>query len=240
MASTNGVIFPESMADILVNPVDICFGSMLATSTTPAACLVIEGNVVTTNQQIKKDLSAETHPPTPSDLIAGIDHVEGMLSDTIEVCERVKHPCATPSTSSMPLGLRNVAHVASRYMKHKFQIESGLDSQDPGIRGNHLDEPCPIHEKSKHIACQCRVLKKFRRPLTAAHRRRLNQESSPDRLAFQVAHTTISLNYPGEEFETLDRQILVVSADVPPQDGETDEQRQERENANAARAVRQQ
>jgi hypothetical protein len=66
----------------------------------------------------------------------------------------------------------------------------------------------------------------------------LNQESSPDRLVFQVAHTTISPNYPGEELETLDRQILVVFADVPPQDGETDEQRQERENANAARAVR--
>jgi hypothetical protein len=33
---------------------------------------------------------------------------------------------------------------------------------------------------------------------------------------------------------------LVVSADVPPQDGETDEQRQERENANAARSVRRQ
>jgi hypothetical protein len=35
------------MADILTNPVDICFGSMLAKSTTPAACLDIEGNVVT-------------------------------------------------------------------------------------------------------------------------------------------------------------------------------------------------
>jgi hypothetical protein len=33
---------------------------------------------------------------------------------------------------------------------------------------------------------------------------------------------------------------LVVSADVPPQDGETDEQCQECENANAAKAVRQQ
>jgi hypothetical protein len=66
----------------------------------------------------------------------------------------------------------------------------------------------------------------------------LSQESSPDCLAFQVACTTIFSNYLGEEFETLDRQILVVSADVPPQDGETDAQRQERENANAARAVR--
>jgi hypothetical protein len=38
------------MGDILANPVDICFGSMLATSTAPAACLVIEGNEVTTDQ----------------------------------------------------------------------------------------------------------------------------------------------------------------------------------------------
>jgi hypothetical protein len=64
MASTNDVIFPESMADILSNPVDICFGSIPATSTTPAACLTIEGNAVTTNQQIKTDLSSETHQPT--------------------------------------------------------------------------------------------------------------------------------------------------------------------------------
>jgi hypothetical protein len=49
MASTNGFIFPESMADILANSVDICFGSMPATSTAPAACFVIEGNAVTTN-----------------------------------------------------------------------------------------------------------------------------------------------------------------------------------------------
>jgi hypothetical protein len=58
-----------------------------------------------------------------------------------------------------------------------------------------------------------------------AHRRWMNQESSLDRLVFQVDHTIISPNYPGEEFETLDRKILVVSADMPPQDRETDEQR---------------
>jgi hypothetical protein len=214
MASTNGVIFPESMANFLANPVDICFGSMPATSTTPAACLVIKGNAVTTNQQIEMDLSKKTHPPTPSDLITGIDRAEDIPSDTIKICERIKHP----RTSSMPLVLRNVTHVASRDMKHKNQIESGLNPQDRGSYGNHLDEPCPIYENSKHTARQCCVLKKFRRPLAAAHRHRLNQESSPDRLAFQVAHTTISLNYLGEESKTLDRQILVVSANVPPQD----------------------
>jgi hypothetical protein len=152
MASTNEVIFPESMADILANPIDICFGSMPTTSTAPAACLVIEGNAATTNQQIETDLSVETHPPTPSDLITGIDRVEGMLSDTIKVYERVKRPRMTPLASRMPLGLRNAAHVASRYMKHKIQIQSGLNSQNHGSRGNHLDEPCPIHEKYKHTA----------------------------------------------------------------------------------------
>jgi hypothetical protein len=140
----------------------------------------------------------------------------------------------------MPLVLRNVAHVASRYMKRKIQIESGPKTQDRGSRRSHLDEPCPIHENPKHTARQCRVLKKLRRPLTAAHRRQMNREPSLDRLAYQIARTTISPNYSGEELETLDREVLVVSADVPPQDGETDEQRQERENANAARAVRQQ
>jgi hypothetical protein len=237
MASTNGVIFPKSMADILANTVDIRFDSMPATSTAPAACLVIKGNAVTTNQQIETDLSTETHPPTPSDLIAEINRVKGMLSDTIKVCERVKHPHTTSLPSSMPLGLRNAARVASRFMKRKIQIESRPKTQYRGSCRNHLDGPCSIHEKSKHTARHCRVLKKLRRPLTTAHRHRMNLESSSDRLAFQVTHTKISPNYPGEEFETLDRQILVVSANVPPQDGETDEQRQERENANAARAV---
>jgi hypothetical protein len=137
----------------------------------------------------------------------------------------------------MPLGLRNTVHVASLYTKRKIQIESGTRTQDRGTCRNYFDEPCPIHENPKHTTRQCRVLKKLRQPLTAAHRRQLNREASPDRLAFQIARTTISLNYPGEELETLDHEILVVSADVPPQDGETDEQRQERENANTARAV---
>jgi hypothetical protein len=126
MASTNGIIFPKSMADILANPVDICFGSMPAKSTAPAACLVIESNTVTSDQQVGTDLLAETHPPTPSDLIAGINRVKGMLSDMIKVCERVKRPRRTPlPSSSMPLGLSNATHVASRYMKRKIQIESG-------------------------------------------------------------------------------------------------------------------
>jgi hypothetical protein len=225
MASTNSVIFLESMADILANPIDICFGSMLVKSTIIAACLVIEGNAVTADQQIGTGLLTETHPPTPSDLIAGIDRVEGMLSNTIKVCERVKFLRRTSSSSSMRLGLRNAARVASRYMKRKIQIKSGPKSKDRGSRMIYLDEPCSIHKNPKHMARQCRVLKKLRRPLTAAHRHQMNRELSPDRLTFQIARTTISPNYSGEEIETLDREVLVISVDVPPQDGETYEQR---------------
>jgi hypothetical protein len=64
MASTNGVIFPESMADILANPVNIFFGSMPATSTAPVACLVIEGNTIATDQQ--RNRSVIGNPPTHS------------------------------------------------------------------------------------------------------------------------------------------------------------------------------
>jgi hypothetical protein len=41
-------------------------------STTLAACLGIKGNAVTADQQIGTDLLTETHPPTLSDLIAGL------------------------------------------------------------------------------------------------------------------------------------------------------------------------
>jgi hypothetical protein len=57
---------------------------MPAKSTTPATCLVIESNAVTSNQQIGIDLLTKTHPPTPNDLIAGIDHVEGLLMCTCQ------------------------------------------------------------------------------------------------------------------------------------------------------------
>jgi hypothetical protein len=153
MALTNNIIFPESTADILTNPIDICFGSMLAKSSAPTACLIIGGNAVTSNQQIGIDLLTETHPPTPSDLIAGFDSIEDMLSVTIKVCECVKHPRRTSSSSSIPLGLRNVAHVASRYMKRMIQIKTGPTTADRGNRRSHLNEPRPIHENPKHTAC---------------------------------------------------------------------------------------
>jgi hypothetical protein len=107
-------------------------------------------------------------------------------------------------------------------MKRNIQIESGPKAPYRRNCRGHLDDPCPIHENSKNTARQCHVFKKLRRPLLVAHHRQINREPSPDRLAFQIARTTISPNYPGEMFEISDREVLVVSADVPPQPGETD------------------
>jgi hypothetical protein len=73
-----------------------------------------------------------------------------------------------------------------------------------------------------------------------AHHHQLNREPSPDRLVLQITRMTISPNYQGEVFEISDREVLVVFVDVPPQDGEMDEHRIERENANATRATRRQ
>jgi hypothetical protein len=135
MASPSNVIFMERMADFLTNPISICFGSMPAEPTVPAAYIVIEGNTVTFHQQVESDLLAETHPPTPRGLIAGLDRVKDMPFDTIKVYERVKCPRRTSTPSPrMPLGLRNTAPATSRYMKNKIQIKSG-----PKIphHGNH-------------------------------------------------------------------------------------------------------
>jgi hypothetical protein len=163
MASPSDIVFPESMADFLANPVDIYFGSIPEESTAPATCLVIKSTAVTSNRQVETYLLAEIHPPTPRDLIAGLDRVESMLPDTIKAYERAKRPRrTTPPLPCMPLSLRNAAHAASRHMKKKIQIEFGTNTPHRGNCRGHLDDPCPIHEDSKHTARKCQVLKKLR------------------------------------------------------------------------------
>jgi hypothetical protein len=153
MASSSSVIFPESMADFLANPINIYFGSMSAESTAPTAYLVIEGNAITSNQQVETDLLAETNPPTPHDLITVLDHVEDMVSDTIKVYERAKRPRRTSTPSPrMPLGLQNAAHVASHYMKNKIHIQSGPKIPHRGNCRGHLDDPCPTRTPNTQLA----------------------------------------------------------------------------------------
>jgi hypothetical protein len=138
------------MVDFLANPIDFYFSSMPAESIALAACLVIENTAATSTQQVESDLLAETHQLTPRDLIVGLDHVEGMLSDTIKVCKSVKRPHRTTAPPPrMPLGLRYATHATSRHMK-KIQIQSGSNTSSRGNRRGPLNDLCPIHENFKH------------------------------------------------------------------------------------------
>jgi hypothetical protein len=53
---------------------------------------------------------------------------------------------------------------------------------------------------------------------------------------FQIARTVIFPNNPRDMSEAPYHEVFMVSDDVPTQSDETNEQRQQRENANAVRA----
>jgi hypothetical protein len=62
----------------------------------PKFTALVVGHVVIDNvaansvQQIESDLLAETHPPTPRNLVMWFNRVASMLADTIKICESVK------------------------------------------------------------------------------------------------------------------------------------------------------
>jgi hypothetical protein len=137
------------MADFLTNPIDICFGSMPTKSIAPAAYLVIESIAATSCQQVKPDMLTETYPPTHSDLIAGFNRVESMLSDTIKICDNIKRSSRpTASSAHMPYGLRKSTRVASDHEKKKILIQYGSiitssQAMACGSRRGPLDDSCP-------------------------------------------------------------------------------------------------
>jgi hypothetical protein len=90
MAARYGVVFSASMADILADHVEICFGSFTATSTTlaaatsPAASVKVpamSGIAPSSNQKLK------THPPKPYDLVQGMQCIIDMMEETLQICE---------------------------------------------------------------------------------------------------------------------------------------------------------
>jgi hypothetical protein len=131
------------MVDFLTNPVDICFGSMPTKSIAPAAYLVIESIAATSCQQVKPNMLTETYPPTHSDLIAGLNRVESMLSNNIKRSSR-----PTASSAHMPYGLRKSTRVASDHEKKKILIQYGSiitssQAMACGSRRGPLDDSCP-------------------------------------------------------------------------------------------------
>jgi hypothetical protein len=71
MATRSGVVFPASIADILADPVEICFGSFTTTSTTLAAATspTVSVEAPATSDAAPSFGKKSTHPPKPYDLV---------------------------------------------------------------------------------------------------------------------------------------------------------------------------
>jgi hypothetical protein len=86
MVARSNIVFPESMAAILTNPVEICFGSFTLTSTVLAAMtsLVDVAQIATMSVATPaSDPASETDPPKPYDMIQGMKRVISMMEDTL-------------------------------------------------------------------------------------------------------------------------------------------------------------
>jgi hypothetical protein len=76
MVARSGVLFLASMADIHANPVEICFGSFTATSTTLAAATSPMASMevpATPAGAPGSDQKSKTHPPKPYDIVQGME-----------------------------------------------------------------------------------------------------------------------------------------------------------------------
>jgi hypothetical protein len=72
MVARSGVVFPASMADIFANPVEICFGSFMATSTALAAATSPTTPVkapTTSDAAPSSGKKLKTHPTKPYDIV---------------------------------------------------------------------------------------------------------------------------------------------------------------------------
>jgi hypothetical protein len=91
MVARFSVVFSVSMADILTDPVEICFGSFAATSTTLAAATSQTASVktpATPDAAPSFSKKSKTHPPKPYDIVQGMERVIDMMEETLQICER--------------------------------------------------------------------------------------------------------------------------------------------------------
>jgi hypothetical protein len=99
MAARSGIVFPASMADILADPVEICFGSFTATSTTLAAATSPTASVkvpATAGVAPSSGRKSKTHPPKPYDLVQGMERAIDMMEETLQICERAQRSTVAP------------------------------------------------------------------------------------------------------------------------------------------------
>jgi hypothetical protein len=118
MVARSGVVFPASMADILANPVEICFGSFTATSTTLAAATSPTTSVkasATPDATLSSIKKLKTHPPKPYDIVQGMERVIDMMEETLQICERAQRSTQDAShRKTFPFGLRPKSDAYAR------------------------------------------------------------------------------------------------------------------------------
>jgi hypothetical protein len=81
------------MADILANPVEICFGSFTATSTTMAAATSPTTAVkvlATFDAAPSTNKKSKTNPPKPYVIVQRMECVIDMMKKTLQICERAQ------------------------------------------------------------------------------------------------------------------------------------------------------
>jgi hypothetical protein len=97
------------MADILANPVEICFDSFTTTSTTLAAATspVTAVKIPATPIAVPiSDLKSKTHPPKPYDIVQGMERVIDMMEEPLQICERAQLSTQDASRhKTFPFGL---------------------------------------------------------------------------------------------------------------------------------------
>jgi hypothetical protein len=171
MAARYGIVFPASMADILADPVEICFGSFMATSTVLVAVTSPTASVkvpVTSGVAPSSGQKSKTHPPKPYDLVQGMERVIDMMEETLQICERAQRSTQVMSHCKIfPFGLRPPSNVYKHEAAKSIQIQSGRREPTSDLkvesRARHapLDVPCIYHKGARHTLRGCRLRRKI-------------------------------------------------------------------------------
>jgi hypothetical protein len=129
MGARFGVVFPASMADILTNPVEICFVSFTTTSTTLEAAtfpMVSMNAPVMPVAAPSSSQKSKTHPPKPYDIIQRMERVIDMMEETLQIYKRAQRSTHDSShRKSFSFGLRPPSDTYARQVTKSIQNQSG-------------------------------------------------------------------------------------------------------------------
>jgi hypothetical protein len=171
MVARSGVVFPAYMADIFAKPVEICFGSFTATSTTLVAATspTVAAKIPATPVAApSSNLKSKTHPPKPYDIVQGTERIIDIMEESLQICERAQRSMQTAShRKTLPFGLRPSSDAYIRQVTKSSQIQYGWRESsgdlkiEPRARRDPLDVPCTYHKGVRYTLRGCRLQKKI-------------------------------------------------------------------------------